>query len=125
MFLLRSEDWCLRLTALMEELGASLASFHSSEHREAGGLDGIDRDGSHRRFPLLSVSVAAVEVDGAQPVSAEHVAERLRHTKHLAKAQPGCACLLVAGDRLIDLLSRVETPARTADSAAPLAVASS
>ena len=124
-FLLRSEDWSLRLTALLEELGASLVNFHSSEHREAGGLDGFDRDGNHRRFPLLSVSVAAVEVDGAQPVSAEHVADRLRHTKNLAKAQPGCACLLVAGNRVIDVLNRVETPARTADPPAPLAVASS
>ena len=35
-FLLRSEDWSLRLTALLEELGASLVNFHSSNFTAAG-----------------------------------------------------------------------------------------
>jgi diguanylate cyclase (GGDEF)-like protein len=105
-FLLRSQDWLLRLTAVVEELAASLVNFHSSEHRAAGGLEGIDRDGSHRRFPLLSVSIAAVEVDSSCPVNAESIAESLLQTKHLAKARTGCSCLLQAAGRTIDLLNR-------------------
>src|SRR6201996_5650356 len=65
-FLMRSQDWTLRLIAIVEELAASLVNFHSSEHREAGGLDGIDRDGTARCFALLSASIAAFEVDGSQ-----------------------------------------------------------
>jgi diguanylate cyclase (GGDEF)-like protein len=107
-FLLRSEDWPLRLIAVVEELAASLVNFHSSEHREAGGLNGVDRYGVRRRFPLLSASIAAVEVDGGQSATAERVAESLRQTKSLAKARPGCTCLLATGDRVIDLLNPVE-----------------
>jgi EAL domain-containing protein (putative c-di-GMP-specific phosphodiesterase class I)/GGDEF domain-containing protein len=122
-FLLRSQDWSLRLIAVIEELAASLVNFHSSEHRGAGGLDGLDRDGTQRRFPLLSVSIAAVEVDGGPSVSADLVAERLRQTKILAKAKPGCSCLLTAGSRVIDLLSRTEPPSAIATEPPMLATA--
>jgi GGDEF domain-containing protein len=112
-FLLRSQDWTLRLIAVIEELAASLVNFHSSEHREAGGLAGIDRDGTRRHFPLLSTSIAAFEVDGSHSITPDIIAETLRQTKALAKAKPGCTCLLAAGDRIIDLVSRSESPDRS------------
>ncbi len=102
-FLMRSQDWSLRLTAIVEELEASLINFHSVEHRTAGGLDGVDRDGVERRFPLLSASIAAVEVDGRRPVTAERVADSLSETKRVAKAKAGCSCMLAAGDRITEL----------------------
>jgi diguanylate cyclase (GGDEF)-like protein len=120
-FLMRSQDWTLRLITLIEELEASLVNFHSSEHREAGGLVGVDRDGTTRRFPLLSASIAAFEIDGSSLVTADIIAESLRQTKALAKAKPGCACLLAAGDRVIDLVSRVEPLERLTGEHAPLA----
>ncbi|MFL6605328.1 MAG: bifunctional diguanylate cyclase/phosphodiesterase [Steroidobacteraceae bacterium] len=109
-FLMRSQDWSLRLTAIVEELEASLLSFHSTEHRKAGGLDGVDRDGLERRFPLLSASIAAVEVDGRRQVTAEELADALRETKRAAKAKAGCSCMLAAGDKVTDLSSRVSPP---------------
>jgi len=96
---------------------------HAIQRLVAGGLDGLDRDGTQRRFPLLSVSIAAVEVDGGLSVSADLVAERLRQTKTLAKAKPGCSCLLTSGSRVIDLLSRPESPAPIASEPAMLAIA--
>lgn len=119
-FLLRSQDWTLRLIAIIEELAASLVNFHTAEHREAGGLVGVDRDGTTRHFPLLSASIAAFEVDGTQSVTPDTIAESLRQTKALAKAKPGCACLLTAGERVIDLLSRGEPVQRPLDTAATL-----
>ena len=119
-FLMRSQDWTLRLITIIEELAASLINFHSSEHREAGGLVGVDRDGTTRRFPLLSASIAAFEIDGNSMVTTEVIAETLRQTKALAKAKPGCTCLLAAGDRIIDLVSRTETLERVVgESVAP------
>jgi GGDEF domain-containing protein len=106
-FLIRSQDWSLRLTAIVEELEAALVNFHSAAHRQADGLDGVDRDGMARRFPLLSASIAAVEVDGRGSVSADEVADALRETKRLAKAKPGCSCVLSVGDRMEDLATRV------------------
>jgi diguanylate cyclase (GGDEF)-like protein len=110
-FLMRSQDWSLRLTAIVEELEASLVNFHSAEHRQAGGLDGIDRDGAERRFPLLSASIAAVEVDGHRQVTADEVGDALRETKRLAKAKPGCSCVLSLGDKVEDLATWGPAPA--------------
>jgi diguanylate cyclase (GGDEF)-like protein len=110
-FLLRSQDWPLRLTAIVEELEASLANFHSTDHRKAGGLDGVDRDGVERRFPLLSASIAAVEVNGRRPFTAEEVADALRETKRAAKAKTGCSCMLAAGDQIVDLSRSLPKPA--------------
>jgi diguanylate cyclase (GGDEF)-like protein len=109
-FLMRSADWSLRLTAIVEELQASLLNFHSREHRTAGGLDGVDRDGMPRRFPLLSASIAAVEIDGRRQVTAEEVADSLRETKRVAKARPGCSCMLAVGDRTVELSSLAPAP---------------
>src|SRR6185437_8017100 len=103
-FLLRSLDWTLRLTAMLEELTISLVNFHTAEHRAAGGFDGVDRDGGCRRFPLLGVSIGAVEVDGAQPTSAEGVLESLRQMKSLAKSRGGSSCVLSSFGRVEDLV---------------------
>jgi GGDEF domain-containing protein len=111
-FLMRSQDWTLRLIAITEELAASLVNFHSHEHREAGGHMGVDREGSTRRFPLLSASIAAFEVEGSRLITPDVIAENLRQTKALAKAKPGCSCLLTAGDRVVDLVSRAEPAER-------------
>jgi diguanylate cyclase (GGDEF)-like protein len=109
-FLMRSQDWSLRLTAIVEELEASLVNFHSPEHRDAGGLDGVDREGQEKRFPLLSVSIAAFEVDGRRNVTAEEVADALRETKRAAKAKTGCSCMLATGDTIADLSKWVSKP---------------
>jgi GGDEF domain-containing protein len=113
-FFMRSQDWSLRLTAIVEELQASLVNFHSKEHRRAGGLDGVDRDGVERRFPLLSASIAAVEIDGRKPITAEEVADALQVTKRAAKAKPGCSCMLAAGAEITDLAVSVPKPAPSA-----------
>ena len=84
-----------------------------------GGLAGIDRDGTPRHFPLLSTSIAAFEVDGSRSITPDVIAETLRQTKALAKAKPGCTCLLAAGDRIIDLVSRSESPDRSVPESAP------
>lgn len=109
-FLMRSQDWSLRLTAIVEELEASLINFHSIEHRRAGGLDGLDRDGTQRRFPLLSASIAAVEVAGRRSVTAEEVADALRETKRAAKAKAGCCCMLSVGDQIAELSTCAPAP---------------
>ena len=119
-FLLRSLDWMLRLTAMLEELTVSLANFHAPEHRAAGGFEGVDRDGGRRRFPLLGVSIGAVEVDGAQASSPEQVLESLRQMKSLAKSRGGPSCMLSSAGRVADLAG---PPRAAAAPAAPAPVA--
>lgn len=103
--LMRSQDWSLRLMSLVEDLAVSLVSFHSAEHRAAGFIVAQGRDGNLTEFPLLSVSVAAVEVAAGPGVTAESIADDLRRTKAAAKSRAGCSCMLSSGTRLIDLLS--------------------
>jgi EAL domain-containing protein (putative c-di-GMP-specific phosphodiesterase class I)/GGDEF domain-containing protein len=121
-FLLRSLDWPLRLTAMLEELRVSLGNFHAPEHRDAGGFDGVDRDGGRRRFPLLGVSIGAVEVDGAQATSAERLLESLRQMKSLAKSRSGSSCVLSSCGRVEDLAGQRQ-PAPPQAPAAGAAVA--
>jgi hypothetical protein len=71
----------------------------------------VDRDGKPRRFPLLSASIAAVEMDGRQQVTAEQLADSLRETKRVAKAKAGCSCMLAVGDKTVDLSSWAPAPA--------------
>jgi diguanylate cyclase (GGDEF)-like protein len=113
-FLMRSQDWSLRLMSIVEEFQASLVNFHSMEHRQADGLNGTDRDGMERRFPLLSASIAAFEIEARQRVTAQDVADRLRETKRAAKAKPGCSCMLTVGNRIVDLSNWISVPPVTA-----------
>jgi len=108
--LLRSEDWSLRLRSLLEELSISLLNFHSREHRHVGGMEASGRDGVSKRFPLLSVSIAAVDVDGRPGTTVESVGEGLQRAKAAAKAREGHACMLATGGRMVDLLSAPEVP---------------
>lgn len=104
-FLVRSQDGLLRLAAVLEELAASLANFHTPEHRALGGMQALDRDGSSRCFPLLSVSIAAVQIENAGKLSAEQVGEELRRVKAAAKAITGHSCLLSNGGELTNLFT--------------------
>jgi diguanylate cyclase (GGDEF)-like protein len=103
-FLMRSQDWSLRLVSLLEDLAVSLPNFYDDEHREAGCIQGRDREGHERQFALLSASVAVVQIDAAPSMTAELVAERLRRAKKAAKAQAGYSCVLVNPEgRVLDL----------------------
>ena len=115
--LLRSRDWSLRLQSLLDDLSVSLVNFHSPEHREAKKLVAHGRDGVLTSFPLLSVSVAAVEVTATSTATLESVAEELRRTKAAAKDRSGCSCMLSTGNRVVDLLAGVNLPPLQDDTA--------
>jgi diguanylate cyclase (GGDEF)-like protein len=102
--LLRSRDWSIRLLSILEDLAVTLVNFHSAEHRQAGHIMAHGRDGALSRFPLLSVSIAAVEVAAAPGTTLDSVAEELRRTKATAKARSGCSCVLSKEGQMIDLL---------------------
>jgi hypothetical protein len=96
--------------SLLEDLTVSLANFHSPADRQAGHISGSARDGSPSQFPLLSVSIAAMEVDGGKGTTLESLAEGLLRTKAAAKAKSGHSCMLATGDRIVDLMSVSDLP---------------
>lgn len=103
--LLRSRDWSIRLLSILEDLAVTLVNFHPAEHRQAGHMLAHGRDGALARFPLLSVSIAAVEVAAIPGTTLDSVAEELRRTKAAAKARSGCSCVLSKDGQMVDLLS--------------------
>ena len=69
-----------------------------------------DRDGGQREFPLLTLSVAALDSETFGATSADAIAHLLAHVKKLAKQQPGNSFVLRTGDRVLDLMTASRPP---------------
>ncbi len=85
----RTEDWRDRVQAIFAAVDASRACLYQPEHLASGGISALDRYGVSRKFPLLSVSVAALVCDGRLDCSAEDLAQRLAPLKNDAKTLKG------------------------------------
>jgi len=86
----RSQDWRERLERALADLTSALAALYQPEHAAAGGISTTDRWGVQRRFPLLSLSVAALVNDEPRAdLSAEDLSYHLAPIKARAKTQQG------------------------------------
>jgi diguanylate cyclase (GGDEF)-like protein len=103
---MRSADWRERVTRILERFSATVANFYSPEHAAAGQIVAADRDsGTQRTFPLLTVSVAALDSETVGAASADAIANLLTHVKKVAKQQPGNSFILRSNERIVDLLN--------------------
>lgn len=102
---IRSRDWRERVLRVLQYFDETVAGFYSPEHARAGHIVAADREGQTRCFPLLTVSVAALDSDTLGARSADAVAQMLTQVKKLAKRQPGNSFILRSDARLIDLMS--------------------
>jgi diguanylate cyclase (GGDEF)-like protein len=100
---MRSPDWKKRILDLIASFTAAVPSLYSDEHREAGGIRAVDRDGVLRTYPLATLSIAALEVKAGRYAGAGAIAEQLQRAKGFAKAQRGTSFLLSSADQIIDL----------------------
>jgi len=114
---MRSGDWQKRVLELIATFTAAVPSLYSAEHREAGGIRAVDRDGVLRTYPLATLSIAALAVTAGRFADAGAIADQLHHAKNLAKAQRGTSFLLSNGKQIIDL----RTQQLAASLASPLA----
>jgi diguanylate cyclase (GGDEF)-like protein len=101
---MRSADWRARVVKVLQQFSADVASFYRPEHAEAGYIVGTDRDGHRREFPLLTLSVAALDSDTLGATSADAIAHLLAHVKKLAKQRAGNSFVLRSGEKALDLL---------------------
>jgi diguanylate cyclase (GGDEF)-like protein len=107
---MRSADWRDRVTRILEKFSATVANFYSPEHAAAGHITAADRDdGSQRQFPLLTVSVAALDSETIGAGSADAIATLLTHVKKVAKQQTGNSFILRSDERMVDLLNARKT----------------
>ena len=108
---MRSADWRERINAVLERFSATVATFYSSEHASQGHITAADRDGKLRQFPLLTVSVSALDSETMGATSADAMAQLLSHVKKYAKQQVGTSFILRSDDRIMDLLAASRRPA--------------
>lgn len=102
---IRSKDWCERVRRTLRCFDGIVAGLYSPEHARAGHIVACDRDGQTRHFPLLTVSVAALDSDTLGARSADAVAQMLAQVKKLAKRQRGNSFILRSDARFIDMLT--------------------
>ncbi len=107
---MRSSDWRERVIRVVEKFSTTVATFYSPEHASAGRIVAADRDGASREFPLLTLSVAALDSETFGATSADAIANLLAHVKKLAKQQPGNSFVLRTGDRVLDLINASRPP---------------
>ncbi len=114
---MRSADWRERVVRAIERFATTVPNFYSPEHAKAGHIVAADRDGVTRNFPLLTLSVAALDSETFGASSADSIAQLLTHVKKLAKQQTGNSFVLRSDERVFNLLAQEQQ--RTAE-AVPL-----
>jgi EAL domain-containing protein (putative c-di-GMP-specific phosphodiesterase class I)/GGDEF domain-containing protein len=107
---MRSADWRERVTAVLDRFAATVGNFYSPQHAGDGFILAADRDGRPQKFPLLTVSVAALDSETIGATSADAMAHLLAHVKKYAKQQTGNSFVLRSDDRIVDLLATARRP---------------
>jgi EAL domain-containing protein (putative c-di-GMP-specific phosphodiesterase class I)/GGDEF domain-containing protein len=101
---MRCADWRERIAKVLEQFAATVTGFYSPDHGSTGHIVAADRDGHVRSFPLLTLSVAALDSNTEGATSADAIAHLLAHVKKIAKQRPGNSFVLRSGERVVDLL---------------------
>jgi len=83
--LFQSEDWRQRSEHVVNEFNAQAINLFDEAAKVAGGIHAEDRHGVARFFPITTVSIGAVVVEGGQFSQAEEVANLAALAKHDAK----------------------------------------
>jgi hypothetical protein len=82
---------------------AGMSDFYSAEHISERHVVAMDREGEVHEFPLLSISVAALDSNTPGCASADAVADLLVTVKKLAKRRVGNSLVLQTSDGVLDL----------------------
>jgi len=97
---MRSEDWRERIVTVLDSFASTIAVFYSVDHADAGCIRAADRDGKPRDYPLVSLSVAALDSATDGFVTAEAAAQLLAQVKKMAKEKEGNSFLYRRGERV-------------------------
>ncbi|HKE93336.1 MAG TPA: EAL domain-containing protein [Povalibacter sp.] len=113
---MRCADWRERTRKVLDLFAGAVAGFYSPEQAAAGSISAADRQGNVRDFPLLTLSVAALDSNTVGATSADAIAHLLAHVKKIAKQRQGNSFVLRSGERVVDLMHTPQSPAHlTAD----------
>ena len=109
---MRCADWRERVQKVLEQFAAAVTGFYSPQHAAEGGITAADRDGTMRQFPLLTLSVAALDSNTVGATSADAIANLLAHVKKIAKQREGNSFVLRSGERVVDLTQCTQASAQ-------------
>jgi hypothetical protein len=87
----RAGSLCERVIDVFDRV---VPSYYSDEDRDRGGIDGIDRYGVPRWFPLMSISIAVIICRRGEYDSAVEIAQAAANIKNHVKEQPGSSYLI-------------------------------
>ncbi|UFS68947.1 HAMP domain-containing protein [Geomonas sp. RF6] len=74
---------------VIRDFDAEVVKHYSEEDKGSGGIEGFDRYGVQRFFPIMSISIAVVICGGAQVASAVELARVSAELKDYVKESPG------------------------------------
>ncbi|HUX82343.1 MAG TPA: GGDEF domain-containing protein [Halothiobacillus sp.] len=106
--LYRSPDWRTLCREVITRFDAKIATFYDPDDQERGYIDAIDREGNPRRYPLCSITLAALTLSSEQMTSSQALTERVSAIKARAKKHIGSTLLIES------LATAVQTSARMA-----------
>jgi GGDEF domain-containing protein len=86
--------------AVIEKFDSEVVRHFSPEDRAAGGIEGTDRYGVQRFFPITTISLAVIICGGEQYDSAVDIARAVAKAKDAAKEQPGSSYLITRQEQV-------------------------
>ena len=81
--------------AIIRAIDAVIPSYYSEEDRNAGAIDGIDRYGVPRMFPLISISIAALVCKPGDYAHASDIATAAAAVKDRVKESAGSNYVII------------------------------
>jgi GGDEF domain-containing protein len=80
--------------AVIGKFDAEAARHYQPEHVQAGGIEGFDRYGVHRFFPITTISIAVIVCGAGEYSSAVEIARAASEVKDSAKETEGSSYLI-------------------------------
>lgn len=80
---------------VIHDFDTMIPSYYSEEDRTAGAIDGVDRYGVKRRFPLISISIAVMNCQPGNFTSAAEIATAAAAVKDRVKESSGSNYIIV------------------------------
>jgi GGDEF domain-containing protein len=74
---------------VLKRFDVEVVKHFNAEDRERGGIEGYDRYGVHRFFPITSISIAVIICGGEEFASAVEIARAAAQVKDAVKETPG------------------------------------
>jgi GGDEF domain-containing protein len=75
--------------AILERFDAEVVKHYTPEDLDRGGIEGVDRYGIHRFFPIMTISIAVIINEAGAYSTAVEIAKTAAEIKDYAKEKPG------------------------------------